>query len=75
MLSAICYNKLTLKGVKLRDCSFSRSYLYGYRGDVDVVGSDLNESNLRASSVQISRSKFIHCLLDEEKKNHERWSS
>lgn len=37
--------------------------------------SDLSEANLRASSVQISRSKFMHCLLDDEKRNHERWNS
>lgn len=75
MLSAICFNKLTLANVRLRDCSFSRAYLYGYRGEIDVAGSDLSEANLRASYIVISRSKFMHCLLDEEKKNHERWNS
>jgi hypothetical protein len=75
ILSAICYNKMTLTNVKLRNCSFSRAYLYGYRGEIDIACSDISEANMRGSQVFISRSKFMHCLLDDEKKNHERWTS
>ncbi|EAR91599.2 NACHT domain protein (macronuclear) [Tetrahymena thermophila SB210] len=75
LLSAICFNKVSLGLVKLRNCSFSRAYLYGYRGDIDIACSDVSEANLRGSSIVISRSKFQHCLLDDEKNNHERWNS
>lgn len=74
-MSAICYNKLSLGLVKLRNCSFSRAYLYGYRGDLDIACSDVSDSNLRGSSIIISRSKVQHCLIDDEKNNHERWNS
>ncbi|KAL4489095.1 hypothetical protein ABPG73_005582 [Tetrahymena malaccensis] len=75
LLSAICFNKVSLGLVKLRNCSFSRAYLYGYRGEMDIACSDVSEANLRGSSIVISRSKFQHCLLDDEKNNHERWNS
>ncbi|KAL4489273.1 hypothetical protein ABPG72_006337 [Tetrahymena utriculariae] len=75
LLSAICFNKVSLGLVKLRNCSFSRAYLYGYRGEMDIACSDVSEANLRGSSIIITRSKFQHCLLDDEKNNHERWNS
>lgn len=46
MISAIAYNKPTLNGLKLTRCSFKKAYLFNYRGNFDITGSNVREGML-----------------------------
>ena len=57
MLSALASTKSSLAGLNLSRCSFSKAYLYGYHGDIDLTGADLSEAMLAGCGLDLSRSK------------------
>lgn len=57
MLSVLACTKSSLMGLNLSKCSFSKAYLFGYQGDIELTGADLSEAMLAGCGLDLSRSK------------------
>lgn len=56
VLSALCATRASLTGLDVSHCSFSKAYLYNYKGDADFTGADLSEAMIAGCTADLSRS-------------------